>query len=418
MLTSSDFLSAPLSELATYIFARREAILANWRMACESDPSLHTPMALSREEFNDKVPVMLNLLDQRLRAPADEPDVKARAAEHGLHRWHKGYDLHELLGEMKFLHQILMAELRQYWMLRESVDKHVMAVAYELIAWFSDQTIDGSVEQYTSLQQMAANERVYTLERALERLNDLTRQRSDLLRASSHDLRGSFGLINSAAYLLKTDGMSESEREQMQDMLNRNLLSVREMVVQLMDLARLEAGQEQVNIKQFDVADLIRTQLAAYQPMAHEQGLMLIIDGPSGLEIESDSVLIQRILQNLVLNALKHTASGLVSVSWSRENDYRWFISVQDTGPGLPTGNASGIAQALTPTIDSTSGFGEEVPQAAPTETTANVTSTGEGIGLSIVKRLCELLRASLDIETKPEVGTLFRVRLPIKWDS
>lgn len=418
MLTFSDVSPTPLTELAIYLFARREAILANWRTACESDSSLHTPMALSREEFNDKVPVMLNLLDERLRTPAEEPDVKSSAAEHGLHRWHKGYVLHELLGEMKYLQQILMAELRQYWMLQEPVDKQLVATAYELIAWFGAQTIDGSVEQYTMLQQVAANERVYTLEQAMNRLNDLTRQRGDLLRASSHDLRGSFGLINSAAYLLKTDGMSEAERGEMQDMLNRNLLSVREMVVQLMDLARLEAGQEQVNIRQFDVADLLRTQLETYQPLAREQGLMLITDGPAELLIESDSVLIQRILQNLVLNALKHTTSGLISVSWSRENVYRWFISVQDTGPGLPAENTPGIAQSLAPTIDSTSGFGVETPESVPTETTAKLTSTGEGIGLSIVKRLCELLRASLDIETKPEVGTLFRVRLPAKWDS
>jgi signal transduction histidine kinase len=418
MITFPDFLTAQLPEVATYLFARREAILANWRTACESDPSMHAPMALSREEFNDKVPVMLNLLDQRLRDPAQEPDIKSRAAEHGLHRWHKGYVLHELLEEMKYLHQILRAELRQYWMMRESVDKQLMATAYDLIAWFSDQTIDGSVEQYTALQHIAANDRVHTLERALERLNELTRQRGDLLRASSHDLRGSFGLINSAAYLLKADGMSESEREQMQDMLNRNLLSVREMVVQLMDLARLEAGQEQVNIKQIDVSHLIRTQLETYQPLAQEQGLMLVVDGPEELQIESDSVLIQRILQNVTLNALKHTISGFVSVSWSREGDYRWALSIQDTGPGLPTESTAGITQSLAPTIDSTSGFGVELPESVPTETTAKVTSTGEGIGLSIVKRLCELLRASLDIETKPEVGTLFRIRLPIKWDS
>jgi signal transduction histidine kinase len=414
----TDSPTTSLTELATYLFARREAILANWRSACEADPALHTPTALSREEFNDNVPLLLKGLDQRLRAATQEVDIKHKAAEHGLHRWHKGYSLHELLTEMKYLHLMLMNELHHYWELYDEADKLLMVQAYELIAWFSNQTIDASVEQYTALQQLAANNRALALEKALEGLNELTRQRGDLLRTASHDLRSSFGIIQSAATLLEMVGDVPEEREQMQEMLNRNLASVREMIVQLMDLARLEAGQEIANPTEFNVAELVQTQLATYQPLATERGLMLTADGAADLLVECDSVLIQRILQNLVLNALKHTTTGLVSVSWSRENDYRWYLSVQDTGPGLPAESADSLAGVLVPTVDSASSFGQESPESPLAKPNSGFKGTGEGIGLSIVKRLCEVLRASLDIETQLGAGTLFRIRLPIKWDA
>jgi signal transduction histidine kinase len=415
--SDSPISALALSGLATYLAARREAILANWRTACEADAGLRTPSVLSREEFNDNVPLMLNGLEQCLRGSRENVDIHHNAAEHGLHRWHKGYELNELLKEIQVLHQILLRELGHYWDLNDQPEKPLMVNAYEIIGWFTGQTLDGSIEQYSVLQQVAAMDRVNTLQKTLDSLEQLTQQRGDLLRMATHDLRSSFGIIQGAASLLELANGSPHARGQMQEMLTRNLSSVQAMVSQLMDLARLEAGQERVEAKQLDVSELIRTQLATYHPLASERNLLLTADGPDDLLTESDPVLLQRIIQNLVLNALKHTASGFVSVSWSRENDNKWFLSVQDTGLGSPSSSNLSLARALEPTADSASALGKKLPDSTiPKPIRSGFTSTGEGIGLSIVKRLCELLKGSMDVETEVGTGTLFRIRLPTHW--
>lgn len=409
-----------LEALAVYLAARREALLNKWRTVCETDAMIYTIGSMSREEFNNKAPFMLNGLEQQMRQEPSDLDIKLLANEHGLHRWQKGYSLPELLSEMNHLGQILRDELRQYWQRYPTTDVEAITRSYELVADFSTESVNGSVEQYSDLQRMAASNRTETLQKALDELEQLSRQRGDLLRASSHDLRSGFGVVQGAASLLELEGKSDAERKEMLEMLNRNLTSVHRLVTQLMDLARLEAGQETVTVHLFDASQLLYTLVETYQPMADERGLMLQADGPPKLMVESDPLQLQRIVQNLVLNALMHTATGFVSVSWTNEDTHRWILSVQDSGPGLSNQEPGSFAEVLAPTVDSNAAFGLSSPEADAREA-ANVNAEktgsggGEGIGLSIVKRLCELLGASMEIETQRGQGTLFRIRLPMR---
>ncbi|RAJ97406.1 signal transduction histidine kinase [Larkinella arboricola] len=407
-----------LTALAAYLAARREALLNNWRTICETDTSIHTVSGMSREEFNNKAPFMLNGLEQRLCQKPSDIDIKLMASEHGLHRWQKGYTLHELLSEMNHLSQLVRDELRKYWQRFPTTDMGLIAQSYDLVAWFSLQSINGSVEQYTELQRMAASSRTEALQKTLNELEHLSRQRGDLLRTSSHDLRSGFGVVKGAASLLELGGKSDAERKEMLEMLNRNLSSVHQLVIQLMDLARLEAGQESITMQRFDVSELLYSLVQTYQPMAEERGLMLQANGPAKLMIDGDPIQLQRIVQNLVLNALTHTKSGFISVSWTNEDGQRWIMSVQDSGPGLVNQQPGSFAEVLAPTVESTSAFGLSSPEVdvreAATINAPKTASSGEGIGLSIVKQLCELMGASLEIETQRGQGTLFRIRMPI----
>ncbi len=403
-----------LIDLPTYLFARREALLHIWRTACDQDPSLRMGINLSREEFNDHVPLMLGLFEQQLRHEPTETSLNQAAAEHGLHRWHKGYTLGELLAELNHLNQCLAAELTAYRNQYPEADPLVITSAYELVMHFSSQLISGSVQQYTELDRSQAVERAGMLQQALNTVTELTRQRGEFLRMTSHDLRGSFGVIQGAASLLNLPDASEQKRADRLQMLRRNLKTVETMLSQLTDLSRLEAGQEMVTLKSVNVGALLRSIVESAQPLAAERGLSLRADGPDQLSVQTDAVLVQRVIQNLLLNALQHTKAGLISVSWSHEDSYRWFVSVQDTGTGLPTEVAASLVQPLKPTLDSASVLENTEPEALLSDRVDVESSTGEGIGLHIVKWLCQLLNATIDIETKAGVGTLFRVRLPM----
>ncbi|GAB3343094.1 hypothetical protein GCM10027299_58520 [Larkinella ripae] len=235
----------------------------------------------------------------------------------------------------------------------------------------------------------------------LEELRQQMRQRGQFLRETSHDLRGNIGVISGAASLLAMVS-SDEERVQMVDMLQRNIGQATLMLTQMLDFARLEAGQEHLQLDTFDVAVLLRNLSEKMLPIAIEKELEVQTEGPDSLLIEGDALKIERIFQNLVLNAIKYTPQGHIRIQWQGSEE-QWVLLVQDTGPGISTAIARQFRTAS-----------ENAPD-RPFEFPLT-THDGEGIGLSIVRQLCILLKAQLDIESVPDTGTTFRITWPRRY--
>ncbi|SFD11813.1 sensor histidine kinase [Spirosoma endophyticum] len=419
-----------LSAIVSYLFAQRETILNNWRTACQADPTLDIGLSLSREEFNNLLPLILDILEARLlgKEPGIDPAITAQA--HGLHRWQKSFDLLNTMRELSLLTQMLYNELAVFQGLFPQTETSLMLQVHQQIALVMQETMEGSVSKFDELQRLEATQRATTLQQALAQMTELSQDRVNLLRTSTHDLQGGLGIINGAAYMLKLEGLSEEQREQYLGMLSRNLASVEVMLKELMDLSRIEAGEETLQIQPVDVAPLLNELVESGQTLARERRLVLRANGPASLSVETDPIKLQRIMQNLLLNALRYTPTGFISVSWSLENEARWLVSVQDSGPGLPPSLAGVLGDQLRPTVEATSVLAADagepvtvlpehvptIPDSAELSELAQHTRQGEGIGLQIVKRLCELLKASLEIESITGRGTLFRIRFPLHY--
>lgn len=420
-----------VNDLVAFLFNRRETLLNNWRSACEADASLKKISVLAREEFNNLMPIILDILEQRLLGNTSPIDPGITARSHGLHRWQKSLGLPELLKELHHLSRILFEELTLFRQLFPQSDASVVLQSQQQIMLLMNETISGSVTKHDELQRLQAANRAASLEQALQEMQDLSRQRGDLLRTSSHDLRSGLGLSMGAAYFLQMEGLSQEERDQYVDMLNRNLTHVQSMLNNLMDLARLEAGQEPTQLEEFDAAQLLNELVTNAQPKAAERSLILRADGPEKLAVKNDRLKIYRIAQNLIVNALTHTPSspekpGMVSVSWSAENDWRWGFSVQDSGQGLPGNLMEYFHKQLKPIVEETSVLSPEEGQPTPStpndnhriptehllDEPTNATDKQEGVGLQIVKRLCELVGATMELESIKGRGTLFRIRM------
>jgi signal transduction histidine kinase len=433
----SSFEPASLKEIANYLFSRREAILNNWRLSCEQDDSLSKVSSLSREEFNNLLPVVLDILEQRLLNNPEEADLANIARGHGLHRWHKAHALMESMSELNHLSQVLYRELATFASLFPDSDRLTLLYVHSTVASVMQQTVAGSIDKYDELQRLQAASRVNTLQRALEKMNALLHDRGDMLRKSSHDLRGSVGIVYSAAMLLKEEDLTVQERDEYVDVLNRNLGNVQSMLTEMMDLSRLESGQETLRIGSVDASQILRDLVASAQGMAQQQQIVLQADGPDSLLVQTDHIKLRRIAQNILINALKYTRSSgekkaVVSVSWSSEGSYRWVFSIQDSGPGMPDNVAGAFSGQLKPTVEPTAQMSPdqsepvsilpvELPEIPPvSELTAagQDPDKGEGVGLQIVKHLCDMLDANLDIESQKGRGTLFRVRLPVSYEG
>jgi signal transduction histidine kinase len=425
-----------LAALAVHLHARREAVLEAWREAVDNDPDLTTGSALSRTLFNDHIPDILDAFVRRLQAWPDAISMQVQQQEnigmtaHGLHRWQQGFRLRELTREWGYLQLCLVDEVESYATAHPELESTVIATALRLLTHLCVAGVSDSTEQYWKLQQAAAAGHLRDLEHALDAVKEIENARATGWHQAAHDLRGGLSTITVASWILNEKDVPEKDRLQTASMLQKSVSTLHVMLENLIDLARLEAGQEQRTVAPFDAAELLSDFCASMQPLAKAHGLFLKSEGPLSLPVSGDQAKVLRIVQNLVLNALKYTEKGGLVIRWeaSRESDAaRWMVSVQDTGPGFHNDPGVPMADQLreatkdahqieeNASASGTSSSHDEpaltlVSQSAPTPLRQQA---GEGIGLSIVKGLCDLLDATLELETSSGQGSTFRVTFP-----
>ena len=434
-MNQKDLVGEQLCGLAHYLTARRADILRAWHALSDADTELTTLSALTRSQFIDHIPAVLDAFARRLcarqrteLAEATE-DQRQGAAGHGMHRWQQGYQQRELIREWRHLHFCLLDELRAHMQANRDLEFAVISEAHRALAELCHDGVCESAAQFFRLQQADAASRVDDLERAIEQLKMLDRQRMETWREAAHDLRGNLGVVKNATAILNQN-VPDSVRSQFLSMLERGVGSLTALLNDLMNQARLEAGQERRQIKEFDVAVLLNELCANMEPLAIERGLFLTTSGPATLKVEGDPVKAQRIVQNLLLNALKYTEEGGVRVIWSADAQAQrphWTVCVQDTGPGFSDGPVPPLARALKQATDVAHeleneaghvihSFEQDKVPLLESSSEHRRQPLGEGIGLSIVKRLCELLDATIELETAPGKGSTFRVIFPLRY--
>jgi signal transduction histidine kinase len=421
-----------MNVLAHYFAGRQEHILREWRGALKRDPTLATGDSLPKVQLLDHIPAILSAFENQLRATHSGSDCHAGkdihepAAAHGLLRWQQGYDLKEVTRELGKLNECVVAELERVTIMSSAVPHSEIARAYAVWANLCASTVEESVNQYFQLQQQEAAGHLKDLESALAEIRSLEEQQADLWRQAAHDLRGNLSVVANATVGLTNRGLSENARDKFTRMLMRNVTSLHHLLDEVTSLARLQAGHEQRRIQSLDVTPILQQLCDGIGEAAQQRNLFLRAEGPAGFSVDGDPVKIVRIAQNLILNAVKYTREGGVVVRWGDSDagdTKRWMLLVEDTGPGFHTGSGKPMAQALEDATQTDPNAcpntvmptGTPVP-AIPRTLSRVVTPThepGEGIGLSIVKRLCELLDATIEMESTPGVGTRFRILFP-----
>jgi signal transduction histidine kinase len=419
-----DDIQAELASLGAHLSGRQDSILRAWQGAVNRDPTLTTGDALPRVQLLDHIPAILGIFVRELRsapgaAASDNPVASAEqagegpATAHGLQRWRQGYDLREVTRELGKLNECVIAELDSYAEVHPQVSHAATAAARRIWSALASTAVEQSVGQYFELEQREAAGHVQDLETALGEVQQVEEQRAELWRQAAHDLRGNLGVVANATVALTHTSLHESSRDDFVRILMRNVTSLHHLLEDVTSLARLQAGQEQRRIEPLDVSPLMQQLCEGIRPLAQQHHLFLRCDGPPGFATEGDAIKIRRIAQNLVLNAVKFTREGGITVSWgdSEPNDpKRWTLTIQDTGPGFHSSAGKPLSSALE--VEATS---SRTATARPA-VVGGQDESGEGIGLSIVKRLCDMLDGAIEISSVEGVGTTFRIRFPRKY--
>lgn len=426
--------------LGAHLKRRRGAILQAWRAAVASDPTLTTGAVLPRAQLHDHIPALLVDFERKLAQGGAEAAAGADAgqrhqgdaAAHGLHRWQQGFDLAEVTRELARLNECVVVELEDY-AVHETIAAPAMAEARRIWAQQCGDAVSASVSQYFKLQQIEAAGHIRDLEQALQALRELEEERARLWQQAAHDLRGNLGVVATATAGLASAQASELVRGNFLKLLDRNVGSLSHLLNDVTSLARLQGGLERRNVEPLDAAALLATLCDDLLPHAQARGLYLRFDGPAALPVEGDAVKTRRIAQNLVINAIKYTRTGGITVTCgggaSSDLD-RWFFEVRDTGPGFHAGPGSQLAGAIEEATDQARQVASDHATGAVTHVNVDLADlhpsandprpvqqqVGEGVGLSIVKRLCDLLNATTELQSEMNVGTSFRILLPRRY--
>ena len=411
-------IAAQLRSLGEYVLAERHALMRAWRQSVANDPELKTARNLSRSRFDDYIPALLQAFAQQLAAwpgegiAAATDEQEKRGAEHGAHRWQEGYALPEVAREWLHL-QLVLLDLFEQHAENERLDARTMVVARRILTLLCGNGVSRSVTEYTRLMQAEAADRVRDLEAALAALNDLQRQRADVWREAAHELRNSVGVVTNATGLLRRDDAPEPVRAKSLAALQSGVGSLKAMLNDLLDLARLEAGLEEREIAPLDAAAVLRDVCVQMKSHATARNLCLRADGPARLPVEGDEEKLRRIAQRLVASALRSTVQGEVNVRWGavEERDLRhWALTIEDSSAQPGGSGAAAVVDELT----RVEGGAERKADAGRSKPPS---ACGEAVASSIVKHLSELLDATLELSSGAGVSRV-RVIFPCKYDD
>ena len=393
-----------LEELADFLTDEQDRIYSLWWEQSKEDADLAPVVSKqTQERFRNNIPSAIEELIRMMRGVP----VKAQFgnfAIHGHHRWKQGFNLQQVVRDWGYLNGVLVQAIQKFCLEKYPNDASLATRAMEILSEFMRDAMSHSVHRFDELRMSEAASWGRDLQCAHEKFKQITGARSELLRQTVHDLRGGMNAVTSAAYLLNGD--NPESMPCLLEMLDQGIASVNDMHNSLLDLSRLEAGAEELDLKKVDVSDLLRGLATQYQAMAAEKGLCLSAEGPDEVWVQTDPGKVRRIAQNLMVNAIQHTREGSVRLCWSFDPQ-RWTLQVEDTGSGITTTDNSPVA------LEMNGGQREKRIVAFSTNQ-----PQGEGIGLTIVKHLCELLEASTWLKSEKGEGSTFTLIFPTNYDT
>lgn len=227
-------------------------------------------------------------------------------------------------------------------------------------------------------------------------LREIDRLKSEFIATASHELRTPLTSVQMGVHLLLEGALGELTDSQLEVLqaCRQDCERLDKLMRDLLDLSKIEAGESQPQLAPLRARDLISTAVKELRPQVEAKGLELSVDAPVELPwVSVDRLQIERVISNLVINALRHTKHGQIKIS-AEQRDSQLAVSVCDTGSGIPTEYLPHIFDKFV-----------QVPD-APTG--------GAGLGLTISKSIVEAHGGQISVQSQLGRGTTFTFTLPL----
>jgi signal transduction histidine kinase/CheY-like chemotaxis protein len=239
-----------------------------------------------------------------------------------------------------------------------------------------------------------SEELAHDLERAMQEQKAAFLSRSRFLAAASHDLRQPVHALALLVNVLKKTQVEERRVEVTLE-IERTAQSIQSMFRSLLDMAQIDADSLHAKVQQLDVLPLMQTVLAGYRDRCQEKGLRLQVSLPTACAVRADALLLERVLRNLLDNALKYTQRGHITLSVIHEDEHV-VIALEDTGVGMTPEDLEHLYQPFRRGLSS-----------------RGSATDGLGLGLAIARHMAEEMGVRLAITSKAGAGTTATLHIP-----
>ena len=236
-----------------------------------------------------------------------------------------------------------------------------------------------------------------SLNRMIARLDDAFQNSKRFVADASHELRTPLTILRGELESMTEDGRLDVEWRERAASLLEETEQLSKIVEQLFTLSRLDAGEAQTEWSRFDLAELARSTAEQMNLLAEDKGISITCEAGPPVTVEGDATRLKQVVVNLLDNAIKYTPKdGAIQLRIRAVNGHA-ILEVEDNGIGI-------AADALPHVFERFF----RVDQARSDD------SEGAGLGLSIVKSICTAHGAEVDVVSVPQMGTRFRVKLPL----
>lgn len=226
-------------------------------------------------------------------------------------------------------------------------------------------------------------------------LNELNIEKQQIIGVVSHDLKGPFNRIFALVQLMNMSGDLTDEQREYIGKIYHVAVDGLNMVRNLLDSRKLEDKLFEMELTTVPLEPFISSFIKSYKAIAERKKIELELQCPTDIFVEADRLFLNRILDNLVSNAIKFSASGKRVIVWVEERDDTIRLNVKDEGPGISEEDQQKLYYKF---------------QKLTAKPTAGESSTG--LGLSIVKTLVEKMGGSIKCESQLGKGSNFVVTL------
>lgn len=260
-------------------------------------------------------------------------------------------------------------------------------------------------QQRNELKQQSAEleQQNRELEIQKNQLREASRLKTTFLSNMSHELRTPLNSVIALSGVLnrRLQGQIPEDEYSYIGVIERNGRQLLTLINDILDISRIEAGREEVEINEFDMDNAIAEVVEMIQPQANDRKIELLQHkSESKILLQSDNKKVRHILQNLIANAVKFTEKGSVEVR-AKNADNSIIVSIKDTGIGIPAEHLLHIFDEFRQADSSTSRrFG------------------GTGLGLAIARKYARLLGGDITVVSEPDKGSEFTLVLPEKAGS